>query len=590
VTEATRFTSVEFRNFKAFQTFSVRLAAMNVMVGPNNCGKSTVIGAFRALAVGLRRAASRSADLVTVGGGARRGHILAEDAIPISLENVHTDYSEEDTYVLFHLSNGNALRLLFPRDRGVFLLPETPGHVPRTPSQFRAAFPVSVAVVPVLGPVEHDEDLVQEETVRRELSTHRASRHFRSYWHYFGEGFDEFADLVRKTWPDMDILPPERPDYLARKISMFCLENRISRELFWSGFGFQIWCQLLTHIARSKNDTLIVVDEPEIYLHPDVQRQLLDVLGEAWPDVLLATHSAEVIAEADPSEILLIDKAAHSAKRLADAAGVQQALDVVGSAHNIALTRLARDRRVVFVENDTDFAIIRRFAKVLGFPELATGSGLTPLRSEGFGSWERIGSVGWGIERTLGSPLRIAVVYDRDFFPDEQIEAMVQSLSQHIPLVHVHARKEIENYLLSPFVVQRALERVVRDRCRRDGHAMPELRPAEELLDAVSDNLRTSVTSQYAARRAEFLRSSGVDQATVYQQVADRIERLWGDIDQRMTVVPGKTVLAALRSTVRELYSVNLSERALVDAHTAANVPEDLRDLIQRMEAFRNSR
>ena len=25
---------------------------------------------------------------------------------------------------------------------------------------------------------------------------------------------------------------------------MFALEERISRELYWVGFGFQIWCQL----------------------------------------------------------------------------------------------------------------------------------------------------------------------------------------------------------------------------------------------------------------------------------------------------------------------------------------------------------
>ncbi|MGD0947393.1 MAG: AAA family ATPase [Candidatus Binatia bacterium] len=50
------FTSVEFRNFKAFERFSVTLQDMNVLVGPNNSGKSTVIGAFRVLAAALRRA------------------------------------------------------------------------------------------------------------------------------------------------------------------------------------------------------------------------------------------------------------------------------------------------------------------------------------------------------------------------------------------------------------------------------------------------------------------------------------------------------------------------------------------------------
>ncbi|HSU83606.1 MAG TPA: AAA family ATPase, partial [Thermoanaerobaculia bacterium] len=40
-------TSVEFRNFKAFSHFSISLQSLNILVGPNNCGKSTILGAFR---------------------------------------------------------------------------------------------------------------------------------------------------------------------------------------------------------------------------------------------------------------------------------------------------------------------------------------------------------------------------------------------------------------------------------------------------------------------------------------------------------------------------------------------------------------
>jgi len=36
----------------------------------------------------------------------------------------------------------------------------------------------------------------------------------------------------------------------------------------WVGFGYQIWCQLLTHLSRAAEDSLVVVDEPEVYLHP----------------------------------------------------------------------------------------------------------------------------------------------------------------------------------------------------------------------------------------------------------------------------------------------------------------------------------
>ena len=74
---------------------------------------------------------------------------------------------------------------------------------------------------------------------------------------------------------------------------MFCLEDRMTRELYWAGFGFQIWCQLLTHVSRAKDATLLIVDEPEVYLHPDVQRQLLGILRDTGPDIVFATHSTD---------------------------------------------------------------------------------------------------------------------------------------------------------------------------------------------------------------------------------------------------------------------------------------------------------
>ncbi|MCW4016333.1 MAG: AAA family ATPase, partial [Candidatus Bathyarchaeota archaeon] len=359
-------TSVEFRNFKAFSHFSISLQKMNILVGPNNCGKSTILSAFRTLVAGLRRARAKNAEWVPGPDGGTYGYKITEEALPISIENVHTDYAEEDSWVTFRLSNGNKLQLFFPKEGGCSLIPRDTKKAVRTTSNFKSAFPISIGVVPVLGPVEHEEELVKEETVKRNLATHRASRNFRNSWYHLPEGFEEFADLVKKTWPGMEIEPVRLVDAVSRKLTLFCIENRIPRELFWAGFGFQIWCQLLTHISRAKSDTLLIIDEPEIYLHPDVQRQLLNILRESGPDVLLATHSTEIMGEAEHSEILLVDKTKRSAHRLKDIEGVQKALEVVGSIQNITLTQLARNRRLVFVEGLSDFRILRRFAQKLG--------------------------------------------------------------------------------------------------------------------------------------------------------------------------------------------------------------------------------
>ena len=60
----TRISSIHFKNYKAFETYSVHLNAFNVLVGPNNAGKSTVLGALRILAEGIRKARARNPEFV----------------------------------------------------------------------------------------------------------------------------------------------------------------------------------------------------------------------------------------------------------------------------------------------------------------------------------------------------------------------------------------------------------------------------------------------------------------------------------------------------------------------------------------------
>ena len=269
--------------------------------------------------------------------------------------------------------------------------------------------------------LEHNESVLTEDTVRRALNTHRASRHFRNYWRYFPEGFNEFAALLNRTWPSMELDPPELTAPLDQKLIMICRESRVSREIFWAGFGFQIWCQLLTHISRATESTLLIVDEPEIYLHPDVQRQLLWILREIQPDILLATHSTEIMGEADAGEILLVDKGKRSAERLKDIEGVQKALEAVGSLQNLTLTQLARNRKILFVEGTNDYKVLRRFARKLGLDKLASGTELTPIESGGFSSWPKVQALSWGLDKALSTRLLIGAIYDRDYWCDEEV-------------------------------------------------------------------------------------------------------------------------------------------------------------------------
>ena len=576
-------TSVKFTGYRALRDFTVRLASMNLLVGPNNCGKSTIISSFRVLAQALRRARSRPAESLLGPYGRRPGWTLPEDALPIAYENIHSDYGDIDSTIEFFLSNGAHLLLYFPVDGGCRFFADYDGVLVRGPGDIKRHAPLEVYPVPVLGPLEHDEPLVQEETVRKNLSTTRAARNFRNYWLQYPDGFDEFSALVKQTWSGMEI---QRPERMGTSVAMFCLENRLSRELYWAGFGFQIWLQLLTHISRASRANLIVIDEPEIYLHPDVQRQLLGILRDRESDVLLATHSTEMISEADPHEILLVDKAEKSARRLKDIEGVQVALESIGSAQNILLTRLARNRRLVFVEGSTDFQLLRRFARRFNLTALANGTDLTPIESGGFTSWEEVRALASGFERALGVSLKVAAIYDRDFWCDQEIDAIKSELAAHLTLAHIHRRKEVENYLLVPEVLDRAIDKALAERYRRTGKQSHRDESATCILDRVTRPLRDEIQGQYIAKAVKFLGGRSRDAATVTTTAIQWFDSKWSTIPTRMEIVPGKVVLALLRTAVSEQFSVSLTDHRIVSEFTSDEAPRDLMDLLAKLDEF----
>ena len=569
---------------------------MNILVGPNNCGKSTIIGAFRILDIALRQARARRAQRIQYNDHIVWGHHLSQERLPVSLENVHTDYEQTEAKVTFRCSNGNLLTLTFPADGGCMLIPDAHGRDCRTPGHFRTCFPISIQVVPELGPLEDQEIVLAEDTVRRGLSTHRASRHFRNYWHLYPQGFDEFADLLSQTWPSMIVEPPEphleaagAPGQLSQRLTMFCREDRITREIYWSGFGFQIWCQLLTHISRGRSSTMLVVDEPEVYLHPDVQHQLVSILRDSGPDIVASSHSTEIIGEADPTEIIIIDKTKRSATRLKEIEQVQGALDAIGSIHNIALTHLARTGRMFYVEGPSDFRILRRFARRLGYEQLSVGNEITPIASGGFSSWTKIEASAWAFERILHGQFRIGVLFDRDYFPNEEIEEIRGKLASHFHPVHIHKMKELENYMLSPGPLARAARKALRERALRTGEEVPNDIDIVQLLEGITEDYRQGVTSQMIAKRSHFVKATGVELGTLAKDVMRDVETRWENLESRLEIVPGKNVLKDLREHMSTQYSISLTDFRIIDEFREDEIPEDLIEFLKMLEEFRVS-
>ena len=584
-----RFTSIKFKNFKAFDQYSVALREFNVLVGPNNSGKSTIIGAFRILAEGLRRARTRLPSLSRIRGSEMWSYDVPLEDLPISTENVFTDYDDsEPATVEFRISNGNRLLLIFPEVGVCYLTCRTEGRLVRTTSDFKRGYPVTVGFVPVLGPVEHNEPLYKKEAARLALLTHRASRNFRNIWYHYPDNFSEFRESVCTTWPGMDIEPPEIDlSHEKTMLRMFCHEDRISREIFWAGFGFQVWCQMLTYIMRAKDNSLLIIDEADIYLHSDLQRQLIGILKALGPDVLIATHSTEIICEAAPEDLLVVDKESHSAKRLKDPSQLQDIFSVLGSNLNPTLTQLARTKRALFVEG-RDFLILSLFARKLGRHAVANRSDFAVIPVEGFNPW-KVRAFSEGMERTLGVSIIKGVIFDRDYRSQNEVDEVETELSRISSLAYIHKCKEIENYLLHAPAIRRAIQQRLDEQNRRKGTSVSFDEDVVDIIHTITDPLKNHISAQFLSKRFSYEKSKNpsLDTATINETILSEFENRWNKISERVLILPGKEVLAALNNYLQSSYGVNISVRAIVNVMKTEEIPGVLVDLIEKLDVFR---
>ena len=183
------FTAVKFHNFKSLRDFTIRLKGMNVLVGPNNAGKSTVLDAFRILMAAHKFASRRVPSPLQVHDQTIMGYDIPTAQIPISLANIHFDYqADRETSVLFSLENGNKLTLTFHDNARCILTIDARQRTTNT-SQFKRHFPISIYSIPTLGPLEEQEELLSDGYVSQSIGTRRAHRMFRNIWHRWSNEF-----------------------------------------------------------------------------------------------------------------------------------------------------------------------------------------------------------------------------------------------------------------------------------------------------------------------------------------------------------------------------------------------------------------
>ena len=158
------------------------------------------------------------------------------------------------------------------------------------------------------------------------------------------------------------------PGVIDRKLKLHPGYNK--RDLMVEGSGFLQWLSVHA-LALDPGIDVLLLDEPDAHLHPSLQDQMLDrlrdIASKKSKQVLVATHSTELLRNSRPSTILEV-RSGSSAKYLVDEHQKVGLLVGMGSEYAPRLDSIKRTKRVFFYEGTSDQSLLSIFGKIADMP------------------------------------------------------------------------------------------------------------------------------------------------------------------------------------------------------------------------------
>ncbi|WP_166786181.1 ATP-dependent nuclease [Cryobacterium lyxosi] len=140
--------------------------------------------------------------------------------------------------------------------------------------------------------------------------------------------------------------------------------DHLSYSEAFAGSGEFAAIMLVRTLAAAKDHALVLIDEPEVSLHPGAQRNLVRAIAKIAVSkklqVVIATHSPSILEELPPAAIKILDfnTASGRVQILAQEASPSEAFNRIGATVN---------KREIYVEDDLAAAIIERAAKLKNY-------------------------------------------------------------------------------------------------------------------------------------------------------------------------------------------------------------------------------
>lgn len=579
--------SLRLQNFRGFDEHEVPFRDLTIIVGANNAGKSTVVEALRLASLVITRIKRGGTAFTAVPEWlddplAYRGIPIGRSGRPAvdgHAESTFNRYSPPPAAITAKFTNRASVSVFVGPDGELHgVVRDTKGNAAGTSAEAKDYPLPRIAIQPQVAPLLRQERHLQPETVQRGEGTHLSSQHFRNQLVLDKRHWRAFKDLAEESWPQLQVTrlvsDPQHPE---EPIELHVRDSDFVGEVALMGHGLQMWLQTIWFLAKTQRDSIVVLDEPDVYMHPDLQRRLLGIVRNRFAQLVIATHSIEIVEDVDPRSLLSIDRRQRESIFVTDLPAAQAVIDSLGSTHRIQLTRLMSSRVVVLVEGD-DVQYLRSL-QAAAKPSDHPIDLLPHFEIGGRGGWAR-GLDDLPRKNRAGESIKVFCILDRDNFPDEEIQERVDEAKARGVHLHIWSRKEIENF----FLVPAAIARVIREQIPNDA-TEPTSADAEAAIDQIIQSMQTDITDGYATVIQQRDRKLSVK--TANERARNLVANKYASRDGRWAIAPGKDVLARLSDWSDKNFGVTFGPSRIARELTEAEVDDEIKKVLAAVERAR---
>ncbi len=567
-------------NFRCYRKHSIPFKQNTIIVGENNAGKSTIIEALRIVSIIVSKYKhinyNKPPDWLDLAIG-RKGVTPSLKEYDFHFESVSYRYNKRPAQIKASFTTGESIEVYIGGEGKIFaVIRDKNNNAIKTRSEASATNLPAVLILPEISPLLLEEKMLIKDYVKQNLFSRLSSRHFRNQLLIYPEQYNKFRELVETSWKGCQIQSIDTdgsPD--EEKISLLVRDTDFSAEVGWMGHGLQMWLQIMWFLSFTEKDNIVIIDEPDIYMHADLQRKIIRLLlGEQYQQLVVATHSIEIISEVEPENILVVDKTKPMSKFTNTIPAVQRIIDNIGGVHNIQLMRFWKCKKCILVEGK-DLKILRHFHNNL-FPKSEIPIETIPNMSiGGWSGWNYAIGSSMFLKNNSDETIYTYCILDRDYYTKDVIEKRLKEAETRNVKLHIWARKEIENYLIAPKAISRIINReTILDVCADKSRIIEQIEKiCNDLYNDTFDCIATQIS--YANSR-EYQKANSKTRTIM--------DEYWKSIDGKLTLVSGKEVLKRLSAWSQENYHVSLNSEKIAKEMKEEEILPEMKKVIQAIE------